>query len=680
MTCNKDKRLSYTQKASALVSQMTLKEKIHIMTANYAALSYFAGYIRRDRYNEYPYEAGGCARLGIPALKFCDGPRGVVSGHSTCFPVAMARGATFDTELETRVGEAIGKEVRAHGANFFGGVCLNVPYHPGNGRSQETFSEDSWLIGEMGSALVKGVQTHNVIACIKHFAFNSMERSRFKVNITVDKRTEREVYLPHFKKCIDAGAGALMSAYNKYQGSYCGHSQYLLRRVAKEEWDFDGPVMSDFLLGLRDAAEGLSGGLDIEMRTKWRYTLRSIKKAIRQGKATEEMVDDAALRIVRTLLAFSEAEDPMQYDKSLIACSEHIALAREVAEKSITLIRNEGMLPLDKKTIRTLALVGDLADTANIGDHGSSMVVPPYVKTLRTAIKAEYPEVHCEFYPTGEISSKASEIEKADAVIIVCGCKHSDEGEFMPQKRIDRGGDRESLSLHSRDIDMIRLASERNKNCAVVLMGGNVIMTHEWKDRVAAILMAYYPGMEGGGAIADILFGKVNPSGKLPFAIASKESSYPDIVWDTEQMHYGYYHGYQKIDKDGSECDYPFGYGLSYTTFEMGESRLDSIDQAEAKFIANVKNVGSVAGSEVIQLYIGWKGSAVDRPVRVLRSFAKVHLEPGEESAVELSVKKSDLAYYDSDRNDWVQEDITYVAFIGTDEQSCVAHSIEFQF
>jgi beta-glucosidase len=261
----KAERLQYDEKAREIISRMTLEEKIYLMSGSMSNLKMGLDMINGHGYNYTPYPAGGCERLGVPELRFCDGPRGVVSGTSTCFPVTMARGASFDRELEERVGEAIAKEIRGAGGNFFGGVCINLPYNPGWGRSQEVYGEDSMHLGKMGSALVRGVQKHNVIACIKHYAFNSMELVRFKVSAKASKRTEREVYLRHFKECVDAGAAAVMSAYNRYQGEYCGHNDYLLNQVLKDEWGFDGFIVSDFIWGVRDTVKGANGGLDVEM-------------------------------------------------------------------------------------------------------------------------------------------------------------------------------------------------------------------------------------------------------------------------------------------------------------------------------------------------------------------------------------------------------------------------------
>ena len=667
-------------KARELVSKMTLKEKVYIMSANDTLKDYLAGTAKKKRYNEKPYIAGGLEKYGIEAIRFCDGPRGVCSGNSTCFPVSMARGATFNPKLEERVGRAIGAEVRAHDANFFAGVCLNVPYHPGDGRSQETYSEDSYHIGEMGAALVRGVQYQNVAACIKHYAFNSMECSRFKVDVTADKRTEREVYLPHFKRCLDEGAAALMSSYNKYEGQFCGQHSYLLRDVAKGEWKFDGPVMSDFLLGVHDTAEGIAGGLDIEMRICRVYSLKNVKSALKKGTITEEMIDEAAIRIVKMLLALKEEKDPQEYPKSLIACKEHTELAKKVAEESITLIRNQGMLPLDAGKVKKLALVGDLANEENIGDRGSSQVVPPYTVTLYQGIAENYPNVECIWVPIAKITDQVDAIQSADAVVIVCGCRHCDEGEFMPQRTTDRGGDRESLALHTKDLDMIHRVSAWNSKTAVVLMGGNVLLTHAWKEEVNAILMSYYPGMEGGNALAEILFGDVNPSGKLPFAIAASENAYPEIVWDTEHQEYGYYHGYHKMDYESAEVDYPFGFGLSYTDFSLGEVCLRQVNEERAEFEVSVTNTGSRFGAEVVQLYIGWKNSAVDRPVRTLRGFEKVFLNSGETKKVILSVKKEELAWYNECTKQWQEEDIDYIAYVGTDECSCTNNMLGFRF
>lgn len=689
MKCTKEYRLSYTDRAKKIVEKMTLEEKVYLMSGKVSLKDLINDEADGNHYNYVPYPAGGNERLGVPEMKFCDGPRGTVQGNSTCFPVSMARGATFDTDLEERIGRAIGREIRAHGGNLFGGVCINLPYNPGWGRSQETYGEESFHIGQMGSALVRGVQEENVIACIKHFAFNSMERSRFKVNVTADKRTEREVYLSHFKDCIDAAAASVMSAYNLYQGKHCGHNDYLLNKVLKGEWDFDGFVISDFFLGVRDTVEAANAGMDIEM-CHTLYFGDKLIKAVKEGKVSEDRINDAAIRIVRTLLAFTEADDK-EYSKDVISCKEHIDLALEAAEKCMTLMKNDGVLPFSKDKSKRVAVLGRLGNIGNIGDYGSSRVYPKYVVTPLEGIKKLLPDSEVVFYD-GDDLEKAKEIAKSsDAVIFVVGYGPHDEGEYSDTiadeilgkddpmlKSVEEaggqisvgsetgyGGDRvKSLGLHKDEIELIKAVGPINKNSAVVLIGGNMIMINEWKDDVSAILMAYYPGMEGGTAIAKTLFGDVNPGGKLPFVVPYRESDLPHVDWDTKEQHYGYYHGYAKLEKEGIEPLLPYGFGLSYTTFSFSNEKF-GVDGDEVVASCDVQNTGSMKGDEVVQMYVGFKNSSVDRPVKLLRGFKRITLNPGEKMAVEIRCPIEKLKWFNPDTNEWELEHMDYEVYIG---------------
>ena len=381
----KEQRLAFTEEARKIVDQLTLEEKVSLMSGNIdiqgippeKISEVLGGMLASEdaHYNALPYDAGGIERFDIPPMKFCDGPRGVVCGvgKTTCFPVSMARGASFDTDLEEAIGHAIGREVRAYGGNLFAGVCINLPYNPGWGRSQESYGEETHHIGAMGAALVRGVQAEDVMACVKHYAFNDMENARFKVSVTCDQRTEKEVYLPHFKDCLDAGAASIMSSYNRYNGVHCGHHHYLLTEVLKEQWGFDGFVMSDFCWGVKDTVEAANGGQDMEML----WTLEFGKKlvqAVRDGFVPESRINDAALRIVRTILAFDRGHK--EYGMSVVGCRDHIELAKRAAEESITLVKNEDVLPLDRASVKKLALIGSLAKKPNIGDYGSSRVRP----------------------------------------------------------------------------------------------------------------------------------------------------------------------------------------------------------------------------------------------------------------------------------------------------------------
>lgn len=672
MKNNKTYRLSFTKKAKELVSKMSLEEKVYLMSGQVDLEKELPAILSptvEKHYNTNPYPAGGNERLNIPKVLFCDGPRGVVCEQSTCFPVSMARGATFDTELEKQVGEVIGTEIRAHDGNYFGGVCINLPYNPGWGRSQEVYGEDSYHLGQMGKALMNGVQKHNVMACIKHYAFNSMENARFKVNVIVDKRTEREVYLAHFKECIDAGAASVMSSYNLYQDKYCGHNKYLLTDVLKNEWGFDGFVVSDFVWGLRDTVEGANGGLDIEMCNTNFYGDKLVK-AVRDGLVSESIIDDAAIRIVRTVLAFTSAQDTQEYPKSLVSCKKHTDLALKVAEKSMTLIQNKNnTLPFSKEKVKKLAVIGSLANQANTGDMGSSNVYPKYLITPLEGLKRLLPKTEIIYNEGSDLKETLKMVKECDAVVITVGYDFKDEGEYIvdtADESIKIGGDRkESLGLHKNDIELIKEIGKANKNTAVVLIGGNMILINEWKDSVPSILMTYYSGMEGGNAIAKTLFGDVNPGGKLPFVIPLCEDDVPPVDWESDHAEYGYYHGYTKLDKEKKNFCIPYGFGLSYTTFQVSNYKIETGDNS-IKAHCTVKNTGAVEGDEVVQLYIGFSNSKVDRPVKKLLGFKRISLKAGQTKDVQIKCDFDRLMWYNSGTSTWELEKMEYEAYLGT--------------
>ena len=339
--------------------------------------------------------AGAVPRLGVPGIRFSDGPRGAVIGRSTAFPVPMARGATWDPDLEERVGEAIGAEIRAQGGNFFGGVCINLLRHPAWGRAQETYGEEPFLLALMGTALARGAQRH-VMACVKHYAGNSMENARFQVDVEVDLRTLHEVYLPHFRAVVQAGVASVMSAYNSVNGQWCGQNRTLLTEILREEWGFEGFVMSDFIWGVRDPVGSLAAGLDIEMPFA-QQRARTLAEALAAGAASWDDVDRAGRRILRTQLSSRRRCPTRLPARDVVASAEHRALAREVAARSMVLLRNEPVdgrpvLPLAAEQLSRLAVVGRLADVANTGDHGSSDVRAPSVVTPLAGLRAALPE------------------------------------------------------------------------------------------------------------------------------------------------------------------------------------------------------------------------------------------------------------------------------------------------
>ena len=647
------------------LDMMTLKEKVATMSGN----NFYLLLLKDHKFGVRAYPGGGVKRLSIPPFLFTDGPKGVVMPGSTCFPVSMARGASWDLILEEKVGEVMGKEVRAQGANLFGGVCINLLRHPSWGRAQETFGEDPFHIGEFGAAIIRGIQKHNVMATAKHYAANSIEYSRFKVNVQINERTLREVYLPHFKRCIEDGCATVMSAYNKVRGEYCGHNSYLLRDILKDEWGFDGFVHSDWMNGLRDTVKGISGGLDVEM-PRAKYYGRKLEKAVRLGKVPLNLVDDSVRRILRTTLKFTTKEDPQKYDSDVIGSDDHVLLACEVAEKSMVLLKNQdNLLPLNSNEMDTIAVIGPLADKKNTGDHGSSHVrqkkIITHLQGIKNSVGNKVKVIHNE---GNDIDIAQQIAQSVDSVVVIVGYTYKDEGEYIPH--ISKGlGDRINLGLKEVDIKLIDAVAKVNKKCVVVLVGGSAIIMEEWKEKVPSILMAWYSGMEGGHALANILFGKVNPSGKLPFTIPKDSAQLPYFDIYVDEIEYGYYHGYTLMEKEKIEPAFHFGFGLSYTEYAYKNLRVKS---TEEKIVVNVdvSNIGAIAGEEIVQLYVGFENSSVDRPIKLLRGFKRVALNPNETKTVSIEVKKNDFAWYNPDNRVWEVENIEYAIYVGSSSKN----------
>jgi len=638
-----------------LVGELTLEEKIPMLSGHG-----FFKQIAEDegRYCASLYHIGaGNVRLDIPPLLFMDGPRGIGMGQSTCFPVSMARGASFDIDLERRIGEAIGRELRAHGGNLFGGVCINLLRHPAWGRAQETYGEDPFLLGEMGVALTRGVQHHNVVATPKHFACNSMENARFKVDVQIGERALREVYLPHFKKCIDAGAGAVMSAYNKLNGEFCGHNAELLTRILKGDWGFDGFVYSDFILGCRGAGAA-AAGLDVEAPDTIHFG-EKLLEAVRKGDVPEERIDDAIRRVLRSLFRTLVRDDPEDYDASVIACDAHVALAREAAEKSIVLLKNDGALPIEVDSVNRLLVLGRLADSPNLGDHGSSRVFPSEVITPLAGLRAGAPDDIEIIYDAGNDLEKVRTLAAcADAVLIVVGYTHEHEGEYIPAEMSaggdGTGGDRLDLGLGDDQESLIRVVAASQPKTIVAVMAGSAVLMERWRHDVAGILMLWYPGMQGGHALADIVFGRVSPSGRLPFTIPVRREDLPYFDRDADEINYGLLHGYTKLESEGVAAAYPFGFGLGYASIEYATAfaRIDeSSDEIEVEI--EVHNTGDRASETVVQVYTGPQERMASEPVKRLCAFGRTRLEAGELARVQLRVRLQDLAVFDESEKRW---------------------------
>lgn len=656
------------QKARVLVDQMTIEEKVDMMSPVMSTPKVFAEMLSDGwKYNQHAYQAGGNERLGIPTMRFFDGPRGLVSGEATCFPVAMARAASFDRDLEYRVGEVIGKEIRAKKGNYFGGVCINLLRHPAGGRAQEAYGEDSYLLGQMGTAVMKGVQSHNVMACIKHYAVNNQENMRFEINVETDERTLREVYLPHFKECVDQGAASVMGAYNRFRGDQACESPHLLTTILKEDWGFTGFTISDFMFGIRNTSLAANAGLDVEMPSIEDYGAK-LYQAVEDGIVPKEKIDESAFRVARTILKFETAPDPQEvYPEDLIGSQKHIDLALEVAEKGMVLMQNDqNVLPFDAGVIKKVLVVGRLAVTENIGDHGSSQVIPAYVVTPLQGLEKEYGEQVKFTYNSGEDIEQTKVLARqADGVIFVVGYDHDDEGEFIEMGGNEIGGDRKSIRLHENESNLLKEVGPENINSVAFLIGGSAIIVEEWKSKVNGIIHAFYPGMEGGTAIARTLFGDNNPGGKLPFTVAKDESHYPAFDRLAKEITYDRYHGYIKLDADGNKAAYPFGFGLSYTTFDKDSATLEVVED-KIMVSVNITNTGERTGDQVVQLYIGFDNSTIEREHKLLKGFKRLSLQPGETKRVSISCPMDKLRWYNPEIGAWELEKMEYEAYVGS--------------
>ncbi len=695
-------------KAQEWLAQLTLDEKTEIMDGD---TPFWAGLadMRGGGYGDHLWHAGVISRLGIPGIRFADGPRGIVLDGATTFPVSMARGAAWDVTLEERIGDIIGRELRALGGTLFGGVCINLLRHPTWGRAQETYGEDPYHLGEMGAALTRGVQQH-AMACAKHYALNSMENARFQVDVRISPRALHEIYLPHFKRVVDEGVAAVMSAYNSVNGEWCGQNQVLLTDILKKQWGFEGYVLTDFMFGMRDAKKATLAGQDLEMPFQMHYH-QHLKTLVENDEVPLAQVDEAVLRLLRQQLRLIRSDG---YDAAQVGSQSHRALAREAAEKSIVLLQNKGdLLPL--RDLKKIAVIGRLADTPNTGDSGSSNTRPAYVATplagIQAALKGQAEVLHND---GSNLEQAQATARAADAVVLVVGYTHIDEGEFLDPATMQNlaslfplptaeeapiaqgvmqgvagqlddtfltGGDRDRLTLPPDDEALIQAIAAVNPQTIVAVMGGSSVIMEAWHEHVPAILMLWYPGMEGGHALADILLGRVNPSGKLPFVIPKRAEDLPFFDKNATEIEYDLWHGYRKLEREGHPPAFPFGFGLSYTDYRyanltLAQTELGSSDTLSVSL--KVSNTGIYIGEEVVQLYVSAIDSAVERAPKELKAFHRVALQPGETRTVQLKVHISQLAYYDESRESFVVEPLKYEVFVGA--HSLDLHALKARF
>ena len=638
-----------------LVSQMTLEEKVAQMSGNTPIALV---------YGEELWNVPGLERLGVPPFGMSDGPRGVgVQEGATAFPVGMARAATWDPDLERRVGETMGRELRAIGGNVLLAPTINNLRHPSWGRAQETYGEDVHLLSRMGVAFVQGVQTY-ALANLKHYAANSIEDTRFDVDVTIDERTLREIYLAHFRAAVHQGWRRVGD-----ERVQRGQRAALRRTRNTSQTHPQGRVELRWVRALRlhlwnPPSNSAVNGLDLEMHiTK---VFRNLVDEVMSGSIPEAVIDEAVQRMVRKKLQH-KLDEPSPVDESVIASDAHLAVAQDAAAQGSVLLKNESeALPLDAETLTRIAVVGLLADTPNIGDNGSSSVRPAFVVTPLQGIQQAVGDAVTVDHVEKDVlaAEDIAIIEAADAVIVVTGLTAEDEGEGLLG-----AGDRLDLGLPAERVKLIQDAAAANDRTVVVLEGGSAITMGDWLADTEALLMVWYPGQMGGNAIGELLFGDANPSGKLPITFPASLDQLPPFDNESPSVTYDYFHGYRYLDRNDSTPQFPFGFGLSYTTFSVDNLRA-SQTAAKAgdvvRFSVDVTNTGSVAGAEVVQLYVTYPGSVVERSDRDLKGFAKVVLAPGVMQTVEIAVPVNDLAYYDVADAAWALEGLEHEVHAGT--------------
>jgi beta-glucosidase len=696
---------SIRSRSQALLARLSTAEKLALLDGDTPFWAGMVAIAARDASHRHPWPAARLPRLGLPGLHFVDGPRGVcLEGGATTFPVPMARGATWDPDLEERIGEAIALEARSFGANWVAAVCVNLLRHPGWGRAQETYGEDPVHVGVLGAACTRGLQRH-ALACVKHFALNSIDSSRFLVDVRAAPRVLHELYLPQFRACVEAGAASVMSAYNRVNGTWCGEHPQLLDGILRRRWGFTGFVVTDFIFGVRDGVAALLAGQDLEM--PFRMVFEGVlEEALADGRLPMARVDDAALRLLRAQLALPAGD----YPASLRRRGEHLRLARQAATEAIVLLRNEGPL-LPFRGLRSLAVVGRLAAQPNLGDRGSSDTRPPpgAVVTPLEGLRAAAPQLTISHVDSDDPAAAAAAAAASEAAVVVAGLDWRLEGEHIhpgdiapilrqipppdwllrrwpgdragvrrlwrpvaaliawitghatPRRGGDfAAGDRTDLRLPPRQLALIRAVAAANPRTVVVLMGGGAVLMEEWRRAVPAILLLWYPGEQGGHALADVLLGRVSPSGRLPFSLPTSADHLPPFEPRARQVTYDLWHGYRRLGHEGRRAAYPFGFGLSYSRFEFRDPRAELSDgpngEGSVALEVTVGNRGPMAAAEVVQVYLEAPGLRVERPPRSLVGFQRLELAAGEHRRLQLVIPLRRLAFFDEARDGFALE------------------------
>ncbi|MDR2599127.1 MAG: glycoside hydrolase family 3 C-terminal domain-containing protein [Oscillospiraceae bacterium] len=670
-----------------IISKMTLEEKASLCSG----LNF--------------WETKPIDRLGVPSIMMNDGPHGLrkvgtgpedaarTSVPATCFPPAVLTACSFDRDLLREMGEAIGLEADIEDVRIVLGPGVNIKRSPLCGRNFEYFSEDPYLAGEMAANFIEGVQSKGIGTSLKHYAANNQETRRWSSDSIIDERTLREIYLPAFKKAVEsAKPTTVMCAYNRVNGEYASENHRLLTEILRDEWGFDGVVVSDWG-AVNDRVKGLKAGLELEMPgTAIPSNDDYIVAAVKSGELDEAILDEAVERLLRLIVRVGRedqccgkhrcgeirkevlaAERKASFDKD-----KHHALGRKIASESMVLLKNkDNILPLDKEA--KVAFIGEFAEKPRYQGSGSSQVNPTMMTTALDASK-EYPNItYCKGYDI-EKCDDVNEVLQAGAIEVA---KTSDVCVLfigLPTSYESEGYDRTHMRLPEGQNKLVKAITDVNSNVVVVLLNGSPVEM-PWVNEVSAILEAYLGGQAGGGAVVDILYGIANPCGKLAETMPIKLSDNPSYLYyfgerDMAEYREGIFVGYRYYDTKDMKVLFPFGHGLSYTTFEYSNLQIDKTsmnDTDKLMVTADITNTGKVAGKEIVQLYVGLKNdnTAPEREDRIvlaekeLRDFVKIPLEPGETTRVVFVLDKSAFAYYSTEINDWHVLDGTYEIKLG---------------
>jgi beta-glucosidase len=629
----------------------------------------------------------GIERLGIPSIMVTDGPHGLrkqegSSDHlgiydsvpATCFPSAVGMATSWNRELINKVGVALGEECQAEDVAILLGPGANIKRSPLCGRNFEYFSEDPYLSSEMAANHIKGVQSQGVGTSLKHFAANNQEYRRMSIDAVIDERTLREIYLASFEGPVkEAKPWTVMAAYNKVNGEYASENEYLLKDILKDEWGFEGIVVSDWG-AVNEREKALNNGLELEMPAN-SVGDQKIVNAIKNGQLSEEELDKAVERLLTIIFkAVDHKKENATYSREA-----HHHLAREVARESMVLLKNEDqILPLKREG--TIAIIGEFVKKPRFQGGGSSHIVPTKLENILVEIESISGNANV-IYAQGynldsdtvneKLINEAKEVAAgADTAVLFVGLPESYESE---------GYDREHLRIPENHVQLIEAIAEVNQNIVVVLSNGSPIIM-PWIDQVKGLLEGYLGGQALGGAIADLLFGDANPSGKLAETFPQKLSDNPSFLnfpGDGDKVEYkeGIFVGYRYYDKKEIDPLFPFGYGLSYTNFEYSNLIIDKKEIKDTETVSvrlKVKNSGSILGKEVVQLYIKDVASTVSRPGKELKGFEKVELQPGEQKTVTFVLDKRSFAYYNVHLKDWHVETGEFEVLIGKSSREIV--------